>query len=69
MLKRIYLQHEPVIVTTPYGDIYIECIETSKELAVTVSNIDSKVTLCLAVSDKDSCECKPCEDLREKIES
>ena len=53
MLKNIYIEHEPIYINTPYGKIYIESIKSSKELAVTVFDVDSKVKLWLAVSDKD----------------
>jgi hypothetical protein len=68
VLKQVYVGHEPIIVITPYGEIYIESIKSSKELAVTVSRLHEKVRLNLATSDKISCECEPCEDLRKTIE-
>ena len=67
MQKNIYIEHEPIYINTPYGKIYIESIKNSKELAVTVFDVDSKVKLCFAISDKDNCICEPCGDLQTKI--
>jgi hypothetical protein len=63
MQKNIYIQNEPVYINTPYGIVYIECMDSSKELVITIHNVDDDVTLLLGVPDKDSdCDCDDEDD-------
>jgi hypothetical protein len=63
MQKNIYIQHDPVLIDTPFGRFYIECIKSSKELVITIHNVNDDVTLLLGVPDKDSdCDCDDEDD-------
>jgi hypothetical protein len=56
MQKNIYIGNEPIYINTPFGIVYIECMDSSKELVITIHNVNDDVTLLLAVPDKD-CDC------------
>jgi hypothetical protein len=55
-MKTINIGQEPINISTPYGDIYIECVDwqhAKPELIVSIHEVQDKADLCLTISDKD----------------
>jgi hypothetical protein len=56
-MKNISIGHEPVYISTPYGEIYIECVEwqhAKPELVVSIHEVQDTANLCLTISDKEA---------------
>jgi hypothetical protein len=53
MQKHIHIEHDNIYINTPYGIVYIECIQSNKEFVVSIFEIHKNASLYLSVSDRD----------------